>query len=170
GQITEKPGFGKFAITGGTIHTIIDGVIENGIVLIEGEKITFVGKNAKITSDYKQIDASGKHVYPGFMDSGDMLGLQEICSIAVTRDQDELGEFIPQMRAFTAIYPSSVSIPVTRLNGVTHVISMPVGGRISGKATLIDLYGYSPDSMAVLANAALHMNWPTALKGGRWDD
>ncbi|MGD8427943.1 MAG: amidohydrolase family protein [Balneolaceae bacterium] len=169
-QITEKAEYGKFAITNATIHTVTQGVIQNGTVLIDGEKIVFVGQKAKITPDYERIDASGKQVYPGFMDSGTELGLQEIGAVAVTRDQAELGEFNPHERAFTAINPSSVSIPVTRVNGVTNVISMPVSGRISGKATLIDLYGYSPDSMAVQPNAALHLNWPSAQKRGPWDD
>ena len=169
-QITEKAKYGKFAITNATIHTVSDGVIENGVVLIEGEKIAYVGSKAKITSEYKQINAEGKHVYPGFMDAGTQLGLQEIGAVAVTRDQAELGEFNPHVRAFTAINPSSVSIPVTRVNGVTHVVSLPTTGRLSGKATLIDLYGYSPDSMAVSPNAALHLNWPSAQKQGSWDD
>ncbi len=169
-QITEKPGFGKYAIVNATVHTVGNGTIENGIVLIENEKITFVGQNARITDEFNRIDATGKHVYPGFMDSGTLLGLVEIGAVPVTNDQAELGEFNPHVRAFTAINPSSVSIPVTRVNGVTHVISLPVSGRIAGKATLIDLYGYSPDSMAVAPNAALHLSWPTAMKGGWWDD
>lgn len=169
-QITEKPEFGKFAITNATIHTVTNGVIEEGVVLIDGEKIAYVGKNAKISSEYQQIDASGKHVYPGFMDSGTLLGLQEIGAVAVTNDQAELGDFNPHVRAFTAINPSSVSIPVSRVNGVTHVVTTPVSGRISGKSTLIDLYGYSPDSMAVKANVAAHLNFPSSLKGGWWDD
>lgn len=170
GQITEKAEIGKFAITNATIHTVSDGVIQNGVVLIDGEKIAAVGTNVKITPDYERIDGTGKHVYPGFMDSGTILGLQEIGAVAVTNDQAELGEFNPHVRAFTAINPSSVSIPVTRVNGVTHVISAPVSGTISGKAALIDLYGYSPDSMAVMANAALHLNFPSAVAGGWWDD
>lgn len=169
-QITQKAEYGKFAITNATIYTVTNGVIENGTVLIEGEKIVYVGENPEITSDYEQIDASGQHVYPGFMDSGTRLGLQEIGAVAVTNDQAELGDYNPHVRAFTAINPSSVNIPVTRVNGVTHVISLPVSGRLSGKATLIDLYGYSPDSMAVTPNAALHLNWPTSKKGGWWDD
>jgi len=169
-QITEKPGFGKFAITNATIHTVSDGIIKNGVVLIEGEKISYVGKNAKISSDYQRINASGKHVYPGFMDSGTILGLQEIGAVAVTNDQAELGSFNPHIRAFTAINPSSASIPVTRVNGVTNVISTPVSGRISGKSVLIDLYGYSPDTMAVVQNAAVHINFPSSQRGGSWDD
>jgi len=169
-QITEKPEFGKFAITGATIHTVTNGVIENGILLIENEKITFVGKNAKIGTDFTRIDASGKHVYPGFIDPGTTLGLIEIGAVAVTRDNQELGDFKPHIRAFTAFNPHSAAVPVTRVNGVTTVISAPTGGRIAGKAALMDLWGYSPDSMAVLGNAALHLQWPSALKGGWWDD
>lgn len=165
-QIPEKAEFGKFAITGATIHTVTDGVIEDGTILIDGKQIAWIGTDAEaeITSEYEQIDASGKHVYPGFMDSGTLLGLVEVEAVAVTNDQAELGEFNPHVQAFTAINPSSVSIPVTRVNGVTHVISLPVSGRIPGKATLIDLYGYTPDSMAVTENAALHLNWPSAYQ------
>lgn len=169
-QITEKPGFGKYAITNATVHTVTNGTIENGVVLIDGKEIVGVGEKIKITPDYERIDAGGKHVYPGFIDSGTMLGLQEIGAVAVTNDQAELGDFNPHVRAFTAVNPNSVAIPVTRVNGVTNVISLPVSGRISGKATLLDLYGYSPDSMAVQPDAALHLNWPSSGPGGPWDD
>ena len=89
-QITEKPGFGKFAITGGDIYTVTNGVIEDGAVLIEGKTITNVGEKTNIKSDYTQIDASGKRVYPGFIDAGTGLGLQEIGAVAVTNDQNEV--------------------------------------------------------------------------------
>jgi imidazolonepropionase-like amidohydrolase len=169
-QITQKAEIGTFAITNATIHTVSNGVVENGTVLIKNEQIMEVGSDIDISAGYEQIDASGKHVYPGFFDAATQLGLQEIGAVAVTNDQAELGDFNPHVRAFTAINPSSVNIPVTRVNGVTHVISMPVSGRLAGKATLIDLYGYSPDSMAVSPNAGVHLNWPTSKKGGWWDD
>jgi imidazolonepropionase-like amidohydrolase len=74
------------------------------------------------------------------------------------------------MKAFTAINPNSVPIPVTRVSGVTNVISIPESGIISGKAVLLDLWGYTPDEMAVKPSAALHIEWPTAMKGGFYDD
>lgn len=169
-QITQKAEFGKFAITNAKIHTITNGVIESGTILIRDEKIIKVGTDISIPREYQKVDASGKEVYPGFIDSGTQLGLQEIGAVAVTNDQAELGDFNPHVRAFTAINPSSVNIPVTRVNGVTNVLSLPVSGRLSGKAALVDLYGYSPDSMAVTPHAALHLNWPNSQKGGWWDD
>lgn len=170
-QITEKPEYGKFAITNAEIYTVTNGVIKQGFVLIENGKITEVSEGvAKIPAGYKIIDAQGKRLYPGFIDSGTFLGLKEIGAIPVTNDQTEIGDFTPQVRAFTAINPSSVSIPVTRVNGVTTVISHPTGGTIAGKASLINLWGYSPDSMAVKADAAVQMSWPTSGKRGWWDE
>lgn len=169
-QITEKPEFGKFAITGATIHTVTNGTIENGILLIDGNEIAFVGHNIKITSEYKQIDAAGKHVYPGFIDSWTALGLVEISAVPVTVDNQELGDFNPNMDAFTAFNPHSASVPVTRVSGVTTVLSAPGSGIIAGKAALMDLWGYSPDSMSVKKNAALVMELPSSTGGGWWDD
>jgi len=168
-QITEKPEYGKFAITGATIHTITNGVIEGGIILIDGDKIAFVGDNARIQADFKRIDATGKHVYPGFIDGWSGLGLVEISAVPVTVDNAEIGTFKPNMYAFTAFNPHSAAVPVTRVSGVTTVLSRPSSGIISGKAAVMDLWGYSPDSMAVKKNGALIMNLPSK-GGGWWDD
>lgn len=169
-QITEKPGFGKFAITNATIHTVTNGTIEGGIVLIEDHIISLVGQNAKVPNNYEVIDASGKHVYPGFFDANTRLGLEEVGSIDLTQDYNEVGDFNPHMKAFTAVNPNSVSIPVTRVNGITNVVSIPSSGVIAGKAVLLDLWGYTPDDMAVKPSAGLHIEWPSAIKGGSWDD
>lgn len=169
-QITQKPGFGKYAITGADIYTVTNGIIEDGTVLIEGNKITYVGEETEIGDDFTRIDATGKRVYPGFIDAGTGLGLQEIGAVPVTNDQNEVGTFNPYVMAFTAVNPHSAAIPVTRTSGVTTVISAPGSGIISGKATLINLYGNSPDSMAVLKKAGLVHNWPSASRGGWWDD
>jgi imidazolonepropionase-like amidohydrolase len=165
-QIPEKATFGKYAIINAEIHTVSDGVIRQGTVLVNGKNIEFVGTNAKITDEYEVIDASGKRVYPGFIDSFTYLGLVEISAVPVTVDNAEVGNYNPQMRAFTAINPTAAAVPVTRVSGVTTVIAAPTSGRISGKSTLINLYGYSPDSMAVAENAAVHMSWPSMGGGG----
>lgn len=168
-QITERPGFGKYALTGATIHTVTNGTLPNGVVLIDRETIVFVGENVKPTADYTVLDYSGKHIYPGLIDAGTALGLVEISAVPVTVDNAEIGVFNPNMRAFTAINPNSPTIPVNRVEGVATVISAPTSGVISGTATLIDLIGYSPDSMAVRADAAMVMNWPAGGRRGWWD-
>jgi imidazolonepropionase-like amidohydrolase len=169
-QITDKPEFGKFAITGATIHTVTNGTIESGVILIDGNEITFVGENARITNEYTRIDASGKHVYPGFIDGWTGLGLVEISAVPVTVDNAELGQFNPHMYAFTAFNPHSAAVPVTRVSGVTTVLSHPSSGSIAGKAAVMDLWGYSPDSMAVKKSGALVMDLPSSSGGGWWDN
>jgi len=166
-QIPEKASFGKYALINAEIHTVANGVIPSGVVLIDGKSITVVGTNAKITADYQVIDCTGKRIYPGFIDAYTSLGLVEISAVPVTVDNAELGDFNPHIRAFTAINPTAAAIPVTRVSGVATVIAAPSSGRVPGKSTLINLYGYSPDTMAVLGNAALHLSWPTS-GGGRF--
>jgi imidazolonepropionase-like amidohydrolase len=169
-QITEKPGHGQYAITGADIHTVSDGTIEDGILLINGDYIEYVGEDTEIPGDYTRIEADGKYLYPGFIDSDTQLGLVEIRAVGVTVDDAELGDFNPQVRAFTAVNPHSVAVPVTRVSGVTNVVSVPTSGVVAGKSTLIDLWGYSPDSMAVRSNSGLHLSFPSSGRQGWYDD
>lgn len=166
-QITGKPTFGKIAIVDATIHTVTEGTIQNGVITLDGEFIEYVGTDrSKIGDDYILIEAAGKHVFPGFMDSGTSLGLVEINAVPVTVDNREVGNMNPNMLAFTAFNPHSASIPVTRVSGVTHVITAPQGGLVSGQAALMDLWGYSPDSMAIDATAGMVLNWPSIRSRG----
>ena len=168
-QITEKAGFGRYALKGATLHTITNGTISNGLLLIDKEKIIYAGINKPVPNDYQLVDVSGKHIYPGFMDSGTFLGLREIGAVAVTLDNAEIGQINPHVKAITAINPHSVSIPITRVEGITHAVSYPNNSLISGKAALIDLYGYTPGDMAIKSVAALHIEWPSELRRGWWD-
>ncbi len=169
-QITEKPEFGKLAITGGTVYTITNGMLENATILIEGEKITSVGVGIDVPAGFTVIDASGKEVYPGFMDSGTQLGLVEVNAVPVTVDSREVGDYNPDVMAFTAFNPHSAAIPVTRVSGITHVLTAPSNSLIAGQASVMDLWGYSPDSMAIDASAALVVEWPSSSRGGWWDE
>jgi imidazolonepropionase-like amidohydrolase/Tol biopolymer transport system component len=70
---SDKPQ-GKIAFTNARIITMKnDKVIEKGTVLIEGNRILEVGK-VTIPKDAKVIDASGKTIMPGFIDSHAHLG------------------------------------------------------------------------------------------------
>lgn len=169
-QIVEKAEAGNFALINAKVFTVSNGVIENGSVLIKGNVIEYVGKNPEYDASYKVIDCSGKHIYPGLIDASTQLGLVEVSAVQAANHGRELGDFNPHIRAFTGVDPNSVSIPVTRVNGVTTVISEPAGGVITGKSFLMNLYGYSADSMSVVADAALNLNFPSSTKRGWWDD
>jgi imidazolonepropionase-like amidohydrolase len=165
-QQVKKSEGGNFLLKGGTLYTITRGVMQADLLIKDG-KIADIGTNLN-AAGAKVIDCTGKRIYPGFIDSGTRLGLAEIGSISLTNDYSELGDFIPHMKALTAVNPNSVSIPVTRVNGVTTVLAKPEGGRFPGTGALIDLHGYTPDQMYAGAEAVL-LNYPSTGKRGRWD-
>lgn len=167
-QVAEKAEAGKFALVGGKVFPVTGAPIENGTVLINGNIIADVGTGLS-TDGYTVINCSGKHVYPGLIDSGTQLGLIEIGAVDITVMSAEVGEFNPHVIALTGVDPNSVEIPVTRLNGVTTAITVPNGRGVAGKASLINLYGYVPDSMAVKAEVALSFQFPSSTKRGFWD-
>ena len=165
---SSKAEYGNYALTNATVHTVTNGTIENATVLIEDGKISGVGKDLAYGQDFKVVDATGKHIYPGMIDGGTRLGLSEVGSVSQTQDYNEIGEVIPHMEALTAVNPSSALIPVTRVSGVTTVLTAPSGGLFPGTAALINLHGYTPQQMYAGFSAPV-MNFPASGKRGWWD-
>jgi imidazolonepropionase-like amidohydrolase len=56
-------------IRNATVLTITNGVIENGSVLIRGSKIAAVGRDLAAPAGARVIDATGKYVMPGIIDT-----------------------------------------------------------------------------------------------------
>jgi len=158
---------GTFALTDANIQTITRGVITGTVVISDGY-ILALGSNVDIPDDAKIIDCSGQTIYPGMIDAGTKLGLSEIGSIALTQDANEVGNVTPHVKALTAINPSSVLIPVTRVSGVTTVLSKPTGGLFPGTAALINLHGYTPEQMFAGCETMI-MNFPSSGRRGRFD-
>ncbi len=165
-QQVKKAESGIFLLKNGSLHTVTKGTFV-GDLLIKDGIIAEIGKSLS-SPDAKIIDCTGKDIYPGFIDSGCRLGLVEIDAVSVTNDFNEIGDFIPNMKALTAVNPNSVSIPVTRVNGVTTVFAKPEGSTFSGTGALIHLFGYTPDQMSAGSERVV-MRFPSTGKRGRWD-
>jgi hypothetical protein len=160
---------GTFALTNARIVTVTNGVIENGTLVIQDDKIIALGPNVEVPAGAEVIDCSGLEIYPGLIDSGTQTGLIEVGSLSETQDARELGDLTPQMKALTAVNPNSVVIPVTRVNGITTVITQPSGGLLPGTAALINLHGYTPKQMLVGGFEAITMQFPVTGRRGRFD-
>jgi imidazolonepropionase-like amidohydrolase len=162
------PSRGTYAIRNAHIVTVTGADIENGTVVISDGKIVAVGPAATIPSGAQVIDARGMFVYPGMMDAGTSLGLVEIGQGANgTVDTAEVGDLNPNAKAIVAINPHSAHIGVTRVDGVTSVVTLPSGGLISGQAAIVNLVGTTPLEMALVPSAALVINYPRlAQRGG----
>lgn len=163
-----KGKYGTFVLTNASIETVTKGIVNNGTVIITNGKITYVGAATTAPQGAEVIDCKGKWIYPGFIDGGTNLGLSEVGSDQRTRDLNEIGEVIPQMQALTAVNPNSVLIPVTRVSGVTTVLTAPVGGMFPGTAALINLYGYTPDQMYANFKGVV-VNFPSTGRRGGFD-
>ncbi len=167
GQVVGKTTKGTFALTNATIETVTNGAVNGTLLIVDGE-IKAMGADVRIPAGAKTIDCSNKFVYPGFIDAGTNLGLIEVSSISLTQDANEIGDIKPYMQALTAVNPNSVAIPVTRVSGVTTVLTKPEGGIIPGTAALINLVGYTPQQMYA-DFSAIRMNFPSSGARGRRD-
>ncbi|HSK70394.1 MAG TPA: amidohydrolase family protein, partial [Pyrinomonadaceae bacterium] len=152
---------GTFAITNARIVTVSGATIENGTVVIQNGKITAVGANATVPAGAESIDGKGLTVFPGMIDAGTNMGLAEIGQGArATIDVAEVGDFNPNAKAILGVNPHSSHINVTRVNGITTVLSMPTSGVISGQAAVINLNGSTQTDMAVVPDFGLVLNFP----------
>ncbi len=61
----------KYAILGRVIDSISDEALENGMVLVENDRITYVGEQREtlISKEMERIDAKGGTIMPGFIDA-----------------------------------------------------------------------------------------------------
>jgi imidazolonepropionase-like amidohydrolase len=148
------------AIRNATIVPVTSAPIERGTIVFANGVITAIGANVTIPAGATIIDGTGLSVYPGMIDSGSTVGLIEVDSVPGTVDTAELGELNPNVQAAVAINPHSELIPVTRVSGVTHVVSTPEGGIISGQSALIQLAGWTPSEMVVKAPVAMNIRFP----------
>lgn len=154
-----------YVIRNATVFPVVGARIQNGTIVVRDGRIAAVGANVDAPAGATVIDAQGLFVYPGFIDSGTQLGLTEIGSVPGADDTREVGDIHAQNVSLTAVNPHSELIPVTRVNGVTTVITSAGGGLVSGQASLIDLAGWTPAEMGVKRQAAMVINYPAVPSG-----
>ena len=158
-------------IEGATAHLGNGEVIESSLIMFEDGKLTFVGDSKmKIARKGKVIDATGKHVYPGFIAPAKTLGLIEIDAVRATKDEDELGDFIPHVRSLIAYNAESKVIESMRPNGVLIAQIAPAGGRISGTSSIVQFDAWNWEDAAIKIDDGVHLNWPNTFRQGRWWD
>jgi imidazolonepropionase-like amidohydrolase len=152
-------------ITGATAHLGNGTKIDNAAIAFSKGKISFVGRAADWsgTDDHIMIDATGKHVYPGFISANTTLGLREIDAVNATRDEREIGMLNPNVRSIIAYNTDSDIIPTLRSNGVLMAQVCPVGGRMSGKSSIVQLDAWNWEDAAYKMDEGQHLNWPSAF-------
>jgi imidazolonepropionase-like amidohydrolase len=145
------------AITGGKVYTMSGPPIENGTVVISNGKIVSVGANVPIPSGAQRIDATGKWVTPGFINSSTQLGLVEIGQVSDTRDMQARGKdnIAASFTVWEGLNPNSVMLAPARKEGVTSFVIIPTGGLVSGQAAMVDLVDGTTSDMLMRTPVAM---------------
>ena len=149
----------------GAVAHLGDGtVIENSAIGFENGKLTLVADATTIRIDRtkfaKIFDASGKHVYPGFIAPNTQLGLIEIDAARPTLDAADIGVYNPQLRSLVAYNTDSEVVPTIRSNGVLLAQVVPTGGTLSGSSSVVQLDAWNWEDAAYKIDEGIHLNWP----------
>ena len=110
--------------------------------MITNGKIAAVGTNVTPPQGATQIDASGKHVYPGLISTVSNLGLVEIGAVRATTDIQEIGDMNPNVRAIVAYNTDSKVINTLRSSGVLLSNVVPRGSFVAGQSILVQLHAF----------------------------
>lgn len=140
------------------IYTMKDEIIENGSILIQDGKIKEVGQAIEASDDMKIIDAGGKMLTPGFVESHCHLGMWEDAIGFEGSDGNEMTDPItPHLRAIDGINPMDKTFREAYEAGITTAVTGPGSANvIGGSFAAIKTYGHRIDHM-ILKN-------PVAMK------
>jgi imidazolonepropionase-like amidohydrolase len=145
------------AITGGKVFPVSGPPIENGTVIISNGKITAVGANIAVPANAQRIDATGKWVTPGLINSATQLGVVEIGQVADTRDMQARGKdnIAASFTVWDGLNPNSVMLAPARKEGVTTFVVLPTGGLVAGQAAIVDLVEGTTTDMILRSPVAM---------------
>lgn len=131
------------AITNAHLLPITSPPIEGGTIILKNGKIHAIGKDIAIPSDAKIIDAAGRVIMPGIVDTHSHLG--------ASGDTNERSKKInPEMRLLDSFNPADPTINVALAGGITTANVMPGSGNLIGGQTIyIKLKGDTVDEMLV---------------------
>jgi imidazolonepropionase-like amidohydrolase len=156
-------------ITGGTVHVGDGRVIDEGAVGFRDGRIDYVGFNYGVKATYDTvINATGQHVYPGFIGANSTLGLAEIEAVRASVDRADIGKMEPELRTLIAYSADSRVVPTIRANGVLVAQVVPRGMTISGTSSVVHLDAWDWEDAAVRIDDGIHLNWPTAYDRRGW--
>ena len=170
-QQTPAPKQSKsILILGAKAHLGNGQVIENSLLSIIDGKIATIG-DATVMKPIQHdimIDASGKHIYPGFIAPNSTLGLVEIDAVRASDDESEIGDFNPHVRSIIAYNAESKLVETTRPNGVLLAQITPRGGRIAGTSSIVQLDAWNWEDATIKVNDGIHLNWPRSYSRAGW--
>lgn len=138
-------------IKNGIIHDAVNRDPYQGDIRIQNGKIAEIGKDLLPEKDEPVFEASGKQVYPGFVDAHSHLGLDNYGMGFEGHDYNEMGDIVAcQLRGIDSYYPQDKAIPLALAGGVTTVGVGPGSANVLGGTFFaVKTYGNCVDDMIV---------------------
>jgi len=124
----------EIAINAGTILPISGAPIENGTILIKDGKIAALGQNIAVGSDARVIDARGKFVMPGMIDSESRL-------FVIDSELSDRSSIAAELSILDGLDPYIKEAPEVAAQGVTAVYIMPGSSLVGGSGAVLKLNG-----------------------------
>ena len=157
---------------GATAHIGNGEMIKNSAISIKNGKFDLVADATMIRIDPNAFDTIyktyGKHIYPSFILPNTTLGITEIDAVRASDDEDEIGEFLPNIRSAIAYNAESKIVESVRPNGVLIAQITPRGGTISGSSSVMQLDAWNWEDALIKTDEGIHLNWPNPYSRGRW--
>ncbi len=120
-------------IKNGRIHDMVNPQAYEGDILVDGGKIAKVGQNLEIPEGTEIYDASGKDVYPGFIDAHSHLGLDGYGIGFEGQDYNEMNDICAShLRGIDSFNPLDPTVRSAAMGGVTCVGTGPGSANVLG--------------------------------------
>lgn len=130
------------------IHVGNGEILKDHDILIEDGIIKKVGKNID-KKDAKIIDASGKEVFPGFIEPMTSMGCVDFSS-SFSDHEERSNPITPEMNIKYAFNPEEMELQTLYKRGVTSIGAIPGNSNIvGGQMAVFKTYGISPKKMLV---------------------
>ena len=138
-------------IKNGNIHNAIQQESFVADILTENGKIKAIGTQLHIPENTEIIDATGKEVYPGFVEAHGHIGLDGYGIGYEGMDYNELNDIItPQLRGMDGVKPMDPAFAMAAKAGVTCVCVGPGSANVlGGTFTTIKTVGKRVEHMIV---------------------
>lgn len=160
--------YSHIALINATAHIGNGKVIANSLVVINKNKLEIVSSITGIRlnpSAYDTvIDLQGKHIYPGLINTNNVLGLHDAEAVRATKDFSEVGNINPHIRALIAYNTDNLIVPTIKTNGILYTQVTPRDGLISGSSSVMALEGWNWEDAVLKADDGIHLNFPKAVK------
>ena len=123
----------SLAITGATVLTGTGTQIENGTVLVKDGRIEAVGAGLPVPAGYETVDARGKWVTPGLIDTHSHLGVYPSPEVQAHSDGNEATDpNTAQVWAEHSVWPQDPGFNLARAGGVTTLLVLPGSANLFG--------------------------------------